>query len=303
MPGYTALIIEDFKEFSEFVLSILQQTAKFQAIYQAWDGLEGIQRAEELRPDLILLDLGLPRLNGIEAARRIRRVSPDSKILFFTQESSAEVLKVALSLGQGYALKVNAADELALAVKTVLRGERFISRDVELNETTDTPYQHEILFCSGDTMREDGLARFVAAALNAGDAAIVWATESRREGIRQRLKREGVDVDAAIQHGTYIASDSSEPPDRDHIVGAIKSLSEAACKMGKKHPRVAVCGERAGLFWEQGKTDDALRLEQLLNELAHSHDIDILCVYPLPQSQGDDQFKSLCAKHTSIYYR
>lgn len=304
MPGYTALIIEDFKEFSQFILSTLQRKARFEVIYQASDGLEGVQRAEQLQPDLILLDIALPRLNGIEAARRIRKVSPNSKILFFTQEASAEVVKVAMSLGaQGYALKVNGAHELLLAVETVLSGEQFISGDLEFNRTTNHPHRHEIVFCSDDSMREDSLTRFIAAALNAGNAAIVWATRSHREGIRQRLNGLGVDVDAAIQRGTYISSDASEPPDRQHIVRVIKGLREAASKMGKKHPRVAVCGERAGLFWKQGKTDDALRLEQLFNELAHSHDIDILCVYPLPQSRGDNKFKSLCAKHTSADYR
>lgn len=303
MVSYTTLIIEDFEVFRKFVRSTLQRREEFQVIYQASDGLEGVQRAKELQPDLILIDIGLPKLNGIEAARRIRKVSPNSKILFLTQESSAEVVEVAMSLGaQGYALKVNAADELLPAVETILRGEQFISRDLEFNGTTNNPHRHEILFCSDDTMREDGLARFVGAALNAGNPAIVWATKSHREGIRQRLNGQGVDVDGAIQRGTYISSDASEPPDRDHIVGVLKGLSEAACKMGKKHPRVAVCGERAGIFWERGKTDDALRLEQLFNELAHSHDIDILCVYPLPQSRGDDKFKKLCAKHTTVCY-
>jgi CheY-like chemotaxis protein len=87
MPGYAALLIEDFKEFRRFVLSSLQQTAKFQAIYEASDGLEGVQRANELQPDLIVLDIGLPKLDGIEVARRIRKVSANSKILFWTQES------------------------------------------------------------------------------------------------------------------------------------------------------------------------------------------------------------------------
>ena len=105
MAHYTALIIEDFKEFSWFVLLTLLQKAEFQVIYQASDGLDGVQRAEELQPDLIVLDIALPKLNGIEAARQIRKVSPKSKILFLTKGSSPEVVNVAMRLGQGYVLE------------------------------------------------------------------------------------------------------------------------------------------------------------------------------------------------------
>jgi DNA-binding NarL/FixJ family response regulator len=304
MPDYTALIIEDFKGFSQFVLSTLQQTARFQVIYQASDGLEGVQRAEELQPDLIVLDIGLPRLNGIEATRQIRKVSPNSKILFLTQESSAKVVELAMRLGgQGYVLKGNAASELTLAVEAVLRGERFVSPVLNSDEIANASRRHEIIFCSDEESLLSGLAVFLAAALKAGDAAIVWATESHREALRSMLCGQGVDVDSAIRSGTYISSDVSEPPDSERILSSIRGLSDAAFNAGKKHPRVAVCGERAGRLWTEGKLDAALHIEKLCNGLIESHDVDILCVYPLPQSQEEDSFRSLCAEHTAVCYR
>ena len=91
------------------------------------DGLEAVQKAQELKPDLIVLDIGLPKLNGIEAAQRIRRLSPQSKILFVSQESSADVVQKAFSLGGcGYVVKMEAAGELLAAVDAVLRGEQFV---------------------------------------------------------------------------------------------------------------------------------------------------------------------------------
>lgn len=304
MRGNTALLVEDFEDFRRFVFLTLQKSAKFQAIYQASDGLEGVRRAEELQPDLILLDISLPRLNGFEAARRIREVSPNSKILFVTQESSPEVVQGALGLeAQGYLLKGNAGDDLLLAVEMVLRGERFVSRDLKFDGRTDASRGHEILFCSDDVVLLDSLVRFVAGALNAGNAAIVCATESHRQSLRQRLHREGVNIDAVIQRGTYISSDISEPPNRQIILAAIEAAREAALKMGKRHPCVALCGERAGYLWAEGKTNDALRLERLLNELARSYDVEILCIYPLPQSQDGEAFKSLCGEHTVVNSR
>ncbi len=92
------------------------------------DGLDAIQKAEELLPDLVVLDVGLPTLNGIEAARRIRKLSPKSKLLFLSQESSADIVQQAFSSGaMGYVVKLHAESELLVAVEAVLRGEKFIS--------------------------------------------------------------------------------------------------------------------------------------------------------------------------------
>jgi DNA-binding NarL/FixJ family response regulator len=140
MAGYTTLIIDDFEPFRHFVILTLQQCAGFQTIYQASDGLEGVQRAEDLQPHLILLDIGLPRLNGIEAARRIGEVSPSSKILFISQESSADVAQEALSLGvHGYVLKSSGVSEILIAVKAVLRGDRFVSPCLKFKGGKVTP--------------------------------------------------------------------------------------------------------------------------------------------------------------------
>ena len=93
----------------------------------ASDGLEAVQKAEELQPDLILLDIGLPSLNGIEVARQIRKLCPKSKILFVSQESSADVVQGALGTGaQGYVVKIDAGRELLEGVNTVLRDEQFV---------------------------------------------------------------------------------------------------------------------------------------------------------------------------------
>jgi len=101
---------------------MLGKRPELQVICEVSDGLVAVHKAEELQPDLILLDIGLPTLNGIEAARRIRKVAPKSRILFLTQESSADVVQEALSLGAaGYVLKVRAGSELLAAVEAALQ--------------------------------------------------------------------------------------------------------------------------------------------------------------------------------------
>jgi DNA-binding NarL/FixJ family response regulator len=127
--SYKILVVDDSDRFRQFLVLSLRRRAELQLIYEASDGLEAVERAEELRPDLILLDIGLPSVNGIEAGRRIRKVSPDSKILFVSLESSADVVQEALQLGaQGYLLKADAARELLPAVDAVLQDKQYLSR-------------------------------------------------------------------------------------------------------------------------------------------------------------------------------
>jgi DNA-binding NarL/FixJ family response regulator len=122
------LVVDDFEPFRQFVLSMLGEKPELQIIGEASDGFEAVQKAEALRPDLILLDVGLPTLNGIEAARRIRRLVQKSKIVFVSQESSADVVEEAFRLGaKGYVVKTDAGRDLLIAVSAVLRGETFAS--------------------------------------------------------------------------------------------------------------------------------------------------------------------------------
>ena len=123
------LVVDDFDAWRRFVCSALQKNPELQIVGEASDGLEAVQRASELLPDLIVLDLGLPKLNGIEAARQIRKKSSESKILFVSQESSADVIQAALNAGgSGYVLKTRAEMDLLSAVEAVLAGHQFVSR-------------------------------------------------------------------------------------------------------------------------------------------------------------------------------
>lgn len=122
------LVVDDHEQFHQFVRSALGKTPELKIVGEAFDGLDAVQKAEDLRPDLILLDIGLPELNGLDAARRIRTLCPESRILFLSQESSIQVVETALSLGaQGYLIKDDAGDDLLEAIGTVIQGNRFVS--------------------------------------------------------------------------------------------------------------------------------------------------------------------------------
>jgi DNA-binding NarL/FixJ family response regulator len=122
------LVVEDFAPFLQFIATTLATRHDLQIICEVSDGLEAVRKAEELRPDLVLLDIGLPSLNGIEAARQIRKLVPESKIIFLTQESSDDVVEEAFRLGAcGYVIKIQAEKDLLAAVETVISGKQFVS--------------------------------------------------------------------------------------------------------------------------------------------------------------------------------
>ena len=131
----SVLVVDDFDPFRQYLCSSLQETSDRFVCWEASDGLEAVRQAKELQPDLILLDIGLPKLNGISAARQIAKVSPASKILFVSQESSTDVVREAFRVGAwGYIVKTDLASELLTAVNAVLDGTRFVANRFERRE-------------------------------------------------------------------------------------------------------------------------------------------------------------------------
>ena len=133
MPQIRVLVVDDYEPWHGFVSTLLGKHPDLKIIGQVFDGLEAVQQAEQLQPDLILLDIGLPTLNGIEVARRIKKISPASKILFATENRSCDIAEDALSTGaDGYLVKSDAAKEVLPAVLAVLEGNRFVSPGLSL---------------------------------------------------------------------------------------------------------------------------------------------------------------------------
>jgi DNA-binding NarL/FixJ family response regulator len=297
------LVVEDHAPFRRLICTELQRRAGFQTI-EAADGLEAVQKAEELQPDLILLDINLPKLHGFEVAKQIPRLAPHARLLFMSQESLSDIVRTALSLGaHGYIQKLSAGTDLLPAIDAVLAGQRFVSSSLAFIEPADAPapHRHEILFCSDDAAVVDGFTRFMAAALNAADGVIALVTKSHRTRLLQALRTQGVDIDGAIERGTLLSFDADVAPNPIRFLEAINGMREAATKAGKAHPRVAFCGERAGRLWAAGRTAEAVQLEQLCGELAH--DVDILCAYPVPYTEDDQMLTRICAEHTVVSAR
>jgi DNA-binding NarL/FixJ family response regulator len=131
MSNVRILVVDDYEGWRQRIRSILELWPELQVVGEASDGLEALQKAEALKPDLILLDIGLGKLNGIEVEKRLCQLVPRAKVLFLSQYNDADIVRTALSNeAQGYVLKTDAGDELLTAIKAILRGDRFVSSGI-----------------------------------------------------------------------------------------------------------------------------------------------------------------------------
>ena len=120
MCELSILVADDFVPWRAQARRLLQQRPEWQ-IVEACDGLDAVQKAAELQPDIVLLDIAMPILNGIEAAQKIREASPHSIIIFVTMDGDADVKAAALATGaQAYLSKAQAASELLPAIASTL---------------------------------------------------------------------------------------------------------------------------------------------------------------------------------------
>lgn len=334
------LVVEDFEPFRAFVTSTLEQHPEFEIIGEASDGMEAVNKAAELHPDLILLDVGLPSLNGIAAACRIRKHSPESKVLFVSGDQSPDIVEQAFATGAvGYLVKSDAGRHLLAAIKAVLEGEHYLSSNLaglQVNhnalqhsdsDALSQPKQaasppqdeiagrHEVVFYSEDGQLLDHLSRFISAALTAGNGAIVVATGAHLESLVQSLEAGGIDVAAAIKQGRYIALDAAETLSscttngRFDSVQFAQSFENLMLKMASaaqgKHPRVAFFGECVDLLWKQGDAKAAIQAEKIGNQLSRRHAVDILCAYSrgVHGAMEEDVLQRICAEHSTVYYK
>ncbi|HSZ62999.1 MAG TPA: response regulator [Terriglobales bacterium] len=335
------LVVEDFDPFRRFVASMFQQQPELQIICEVSDGLESVQKAAELQPDLVLLDIGLPNLNGIEAAQRIRELSPKSKILFLSENSSWDIAEEALRTGaRGYVVKSDAAGELLPAVEAVIRGRRYLSASLAGNDFSEPkeedtadhnswkivlPFpeqkvrsvpRHEAGFYSDDRFVLDSLTQFIGAALETGNAAIVVATKSRRDSLLPRLQACGLEMSIAIEQGRYITLDAADTlstfmingmPDPVLFLKLLGDLVVTAAKSANgEQARVAIFGDMCHLLWAQGNADAAIQVEKLGNQLIKTQNVDILCGYSVGGVRGgmdSHTFQRICAEHTAVYSR
>jgi len=314
------LVVDDHEAWRRAVLSMLRTYSAWDIVGEASDGVEAVAKVETLAPGLVLMDVMLPRMNGIEAARQILARDPAPKLLFMSTHASWDVAEAALTTGaHGYVIKGDAGLQLLRAMEIVASGGRFVSprlggRSIEQrqDEHVDQASRlHEVVVGSDEGTLVERYALFAQEAFDAGEAFVLMTSDKRIAQVDRLLRSRGLDIDGARQRGRYVSLDVNYGlatcmvdgwPDETRVWSASTSLfMRAASRLKTDDRRVSACGDSSPLLLRHGKVDAAIRLEQLWDDLCRTFNIRALCGYSTPGVEHAEAFQRICGIHSAVH--
>jgi DNA-binding NarL/FixJ family response regulator len=313
---YRVLVVEDYDWWRRYICAELDQARQWEVVGTASNGIEAVQKARNLKPDVVLLDVGLPGIDGIDAGRRILAHDPGSRLLFVTEQQSLGVAAAALGIGaRGFIVKSDVASDLLPAMEAVIDGERFVSARMAGRVTRETR-RHEAGFYRDESSLLDDYARFIEAALHGGNGLVMVFTRARRDRLHQRLKDRGINLNSIIAQGRCLWFDASAAlsrfmldrrVDEAHFWKVSSALiMEAAKSSTQNPPRVSVCGDGAATLLQEGLVDMAIQFERLWDDVTRTFNVDTFCPYSSHSLRCDDTnkvFRDLCGTHSAVHVR
>ena len=310
MSQRRVMIVDDYELWRRHVDAALRRSRKWQLVGEASDGREAVERARLLRPDLILLDIGLPGEDGIQTATRLLAEDPGLKILFLSEHQSPELVHAALATGaRGYVVKSNAGRELVPAMSAIVDGRQFISACV----SAPGPFHHAVAFYDDEARLLDDFARYAEPIAKAGDVLLVLSLASRLEKLEGSLRLRGVRVDRLTDEGQIrwlVVEDTlssvmvDDWPDEARFSTLITPIvADATTRSMAQRTRIAAWGECAPTLWRQGKAEAAVRVEQVWDQMARRHQIETFCAYTtneVPYDEDNSIHQQVCQVHSVI---
>lgn len=333
-PVVRVLIADDFEAWRIKLRAILEENPALRVVGEARTGLELLQQAQILKPDLLVLDIGLPIISGLEAARILRETGLKAKILFVSENRHWEIAEEALQAGAlGYVVKSDAGSDLLPAIDAVHNGKQFISAllkpYVVLSDRDESgkgkkprsplplrkvAIRHQVAFYADDEALETGFARAANAALNAGNTVAVIATGVHQRRIHATLQELGVNLDYKIKHERFIQIDAGEMlqqiitngiPDLQECKKKLEDiLSQTTGRSDGDPERITIFGECAPTLLRQRNVFGAIQLEHIWDEITQARPVDTLCGYiwsAFQETEVFSAFRRLCAEHSAVH--
>jgi CheY-like chemotaxis protein len=314
------LIADDHEGFRRAVRSIIETEAAYRVCGEARDGIDAVDKVRQLRPDIVLMDINMPRMDGLQATQIIRRELPDCKVIIVTQNNARIAREQArIADAKGFVAKSRLARDLILTLGSVAmgndggldprKGERRVVSDCHAPDkavptegepwcgllASAAPCDHIVQLYQDQEFLNRAVCRFAAAAITNGEGVILVPTVAHWDAFRPRLESEGVDVKAAEKRGqlTVVDADTLLPtfmrdgmPDSPVFLGLAQNVVSQARGDGR-YPKVRWWGEMVNILWERGDIAASMQLEDQFDQLAHEQDIAIFCSFLMDNFDGD----------------
>jgi DNA-binding NarL/FixJ family response regulator len=212
MESYRIVLADDHALFRRGMRKIINEVPGMEVIAEANDGLELLEMLRKLMPDLVVLDISMPNLRGIEAAREIRTHYPRTKVLILTMHKNKEYLYHAIASGaSGYLLKEDSDEELLLAIETICKGGTYVTQKLAGTMAQDLSRAisgKDPLAANFLTSREREILKFIVKGKTSSEIAVTLnisarTVETHRANIMKKLnlKKTAELVRYAVDHG------------------------------------------------------------------------------------------------------
>jgi two-component system, NarL family, response regulator EvgA len=307
----TALVVDDHPEMLRRVSALLG--SRFDVVAVARDGYEAIDLVRSLAPDLIVLDIVMPRLDGFQVAARLQEFRSPARVVVMTSHDDEDYVEQAFRAGaRGFVHKTRLAVDLVRALDHVHEGRYFLPTLQSLLTVADSG-AHAVQFHSYDRRFILGVSGLVNSALRRGHVAAVVATAAVRAGVAEQLQSYGWNVGAAGDYGRYHAMDAAESlagimrddrPDPERLGESVAALERMRVETADPADgRLTLVGEIAVPLLLNGNAQGAMEIERLWNALTRELPWLGVCCYPMScfaDLMPPQVFHEVCAEHGAV---
>jgi DNA-binding NarL/FixJ family response regulator len=288
MRALRVLIADDHAAVRRGLRSVIESGRQWSVCGEASDGVEAVDLATQLRPDVVLIDLTMPHLNGLEAARRIRGELPDAQVFVLTTHEFDELDEAVRRTGASGVVVKSEADHSLVAAMESLRPRRAA---IHLAGSTVNGHRHIAAFFHSAEERYRVLASFIGEGLETGERALHIIDPPDRETHLRQLRERGLDVDGAEGRGQLVLVPWAETYlrggqfDLHAMLELVGELVDTGAAQGYPLTRAV-----AHMEWAAPEVEgvaDLVEYEARLNDLLAVYDDVVICAYDLSKFSAD----------------
>jgi len=309
----TVLLADDHAEMLKTVTSML--TPHFEVVAAVGDGKAALDAAARTDPDVAILDMAMPRLNGIQAAKELREQNSETKVIFLTAEEDDDYISAALDVGaRGFVVKRRLRLDLLPALNLTLAGKFFISPQA-FTETPKSPrHRHALELYFDDDVFFRHVSESAATALADGERVFMLLSDAGLYSVAKRLRAAGFDLPAAIGRGRYhsftvenvvpLFIQGGCPQAARFEVFFHPLVSRAAALARADGSRVSIFSNVTAALLNQGwNAQVAARVEEAWSDLVSREFCMVHCGCPamhLGSKEGRAALSRICGEHSNV---